>query len=121
MSDLPDILIIDDEEDLGEILADYLEDSFRCTVHSNPNEAIAQIEQSRFSLIISDLHMPALSGLAIIDAVKKHQPETPVLILTGDSPGDPQVLKALEHGARGVISKPFHSPDEVIEYLKSML
>lgn len=121
MSELPKILIIDDEKDLGEVLADYLEDDFSCTICSDPEEAVRHIKHEIFQLIISDLHMPVIDGMAIIGIVKDHQPDTPVVLLTGNAPYDPIVVAAMKKGASGVISKPFESPDDVITYLKSMI
>ena len=121
MSDLPTILIIDDEVDLGEILADYLEDDFDCTVCSDPQEGLELIQQKTFSLVISDMQMPNVSGFEIIDMMTKKQPDTPVILLTGNSRNDPIVEEALKKGARGVITKPFNSPDEVIDYLKKFI
>lgn len=121
MSDLPHILIIDDEIDLGEILGDYLEDDFECTICSNPVDGRELIKTNAYALIISDMHMPDVNGFDIIEAVKQHQPETPVIVLTGNSQNDPIVQEAMEKGAKGLITKPFNSPNEVLLYLKKFL
>lgn len=121
MNSKPTILIIDDEYDLGEILGDYLEDDFQCQVLSEPSKALEKIKEEHFSLIISDLHMPDVSGMDIIAKAKEHQPSTPIILLTGSSKDDPVVREALEAGASGVITKPFRSPAEVIEYLKETI
>ena len=121
MPDLPKILIIDDEEDLGEILADYLEDDFDCTVCSDPAKGVEYINNQSFSLVISDMHMPEINGFKIIETVKEKQPQTPVILLTGNARHDPIVVEALNKGATGIITKPFDSPDEVMNYLKSFI
>ncbi|MFK7825035.1 MAG: response regulator [Oligoflexales bacterium] len=121
MSDLPGILIVDDEVDLGEILADYLEDDFECTVCSNPVNAIKLIKENTYDLVISDMHMPNVNGFEIIELVKKVQPDTPIILLTGNSKNDPIVQEAIAKGASGIITKPFNSPDEVLEYLKKFI
>jgi len=121
MSELPTILIIDDEADLGEILADYLEDDFECTVCSDPRVAVDQIKAKSFDLVISDMHMPVISGFDIIKVMQEKHPDTPVILLTGNAKDDPLVQEALEKGAKGIITKPFDSPDTVLVYLKKFI
>lgn len=121
MSELPTILIVDDEVDLCEILADYLEDDFNCTVSSSPENALNLIKENSYDLVISDMHMPNVNGFEIIEAVKTKRPDTPVIILTGNSKTDPIVQDAITKGASGIITKPFSSPDEVLEYLRKFI
>lgn len=121
MPDLPKIMIIDDEADLAEVLADYLEGTFACQVCSVPQDALIRLAEERFDLIISDLHMPGVDGFAIITQAVKHQPATPVILLTGSSSSDPDVTKAVAMGAKGVLTKPFSSPNEMVHYLLSFI
>ena len=121
MAAKPSILIVDDEIDLGEILADYLESHFVTKVIANPVEALQTIEKDRFDLIISDISMPLVDGFQILACVQKAQPETPVIVLTGNALGDPLTQEALKRGAKGIITKPFSTPDDVIAYLKQFL
>ena len=121
MNDLPSILIVDDEEDLGEILGDYLEDDFVCAVFSDPKQAVEALKNKTFNLVISDMHMPEITGFDIIEVSKKTQPDTPVILLTGNSRDDPIVKEAVSKGANGIITKPFQSPEDVLQYLKSFL
>ncbi len=121
MPELPKVLIVDDEQDLGDILADYLEDEFTCSVCSNPEKALHLIKDTTFDIVISDMHMPKVDGFQIIEVVSKQQPDTPVILLTGNSRNDPIVIEALEKGAKGIITKPFNSPQEVLDYLKKFI
>lgn len=118
MHERPKVLIIDDERDLSEILADYIEDEFNCQICDNSEEALNIIRDKKFDLIISDMQMPKVDGTRIIEHSLAHQPKTPVLILTGSLENDPIISRALEKGAKGVITKPFNSPAEVLNYLK---
>ena len=70
-----------------------------------------------FDIIISDLNMPGVTGMQIIEKAKKAQPDTPIVILTGAAADDPQVKQALELGAKGLITKPFDKPKTVSQYL----
>ena len=115
------ILIVDDEEDIGEILGDFLEDDFTCSTYSDPLEAIAAISENTYRCVITDLHMPKAGGMEIIEAVKTHQDGTPVILLTGNSKDDPLVLQAIEKGAVGVITKPFGSPENVIQSVQNFV
>ncbi len=117
----PSLLIIDDEDEVLEILESYVEDDYNTSCFSDPKEALQEIRQKRFDLIISDLKMPELSGLDIIDEAKKSQPDTPVLILTGFDRGDPEVTEALDHGAKDIIGKPVTDIDQFLSTLENAL
>ena len=71
--------------------------------------------------LISDMHMPEVNGFEIINVAIKEQPSTPILLLTGSSSDDPEIVSALEKGAKGVITKPFKTPDTLIEYINKFI
>ena len=118
---LPKALIIDDETDIGDILGEFLEDNYECTVCEDPKEGLSKIESYIFDIIITDMNMPGYSGTQIIEFAQKTQPQTPVILLTGSSKEDPDVVNALSLGAKGIIAKPFRSPEEVIESLDNII
>lgn len=83
-------------------------------------EAIRQIEEDTFDLIISDIHMPFHSGLEVVihlrEVLKKR---TPVILLSAEGLEE-TVLDAFQLGANDFITKPF-SPSELVIRIKKML
>ena len=57
------ILIVDDEREITEILADLLSTDFECTVAGSAEEALTRLRDNSFELVISDITMPGMSGL----------------------------------------------------------
>ena len=60
---LPRILIVDDEVEITEILADLLSDHYECLKAGSAEEALSRLRESEFHLVISDITMPGMSGL----------------------------------------------------------
>ncbi len=118
---LPSLLIIDDEVDLGEIIAEYLAGTFSSTVCSDPQKAVDLIKNNHFDLILSDLQMPHIDGFGIIELTMSLSPQIPVVILTGHSQFDPFSKKALEAGAKGILVKPLESPTKLASFLRQFL
>jgi CheY-like chemotaxis protein len=84
----PHVLVVDDHAELAERLAEMVElAGFRASSARGGKEGIAafvdaQAAGSPFALIITDLSMAGLSGLAVAAAVKNESPSTPVVLLT---------------------------------------
>jgi DNA-binding response OmpR family regulator len=78
------ILVIDDEEHLRTLLADILEsDGYRVTTAAHGREGLDSFQAERHDVVITDLGMPEMSGLEVTEAIKKIDPSTPVVLLTG--------------------------------------
>lgn len=100
------ILVVDDEEDLRDVVADYLEDEgFNVLTASSGNEAFDIVKNNIVHLIISDINMPQGNGVELLNNVKKDNPEKPVLLfITGFA--DVTIEEAYEKGAEALFSKP---------------
>lgn len=61
---------------------------------------------ARFDCVVSDVHMPEIDGFALIDALRGHDEEVPVLLMTGD-PSLDGAVRAIDNGAVSYLSKPF--------------
>jgi len=102
------ILIVDDEPDMLKLLSMILREktSYEITTTNNPMEAIELVKQGGFDLVISDLKMPVLDGMEIIDAVKKVDEDIPVIIITAFASVE-SASEAIQKGGFDFITKPF--------------
>lgn len=83
---------------------------------ANGEEAVTQTQRLRPDLVLLDLKMPRMDGVAAVSAIKRQAPHTRVLMLTGIEAGE-EIIKALEAGADGYILKEV-SPDELIHAIR---
>ncbi len=82
-------------------------------------DALMAVSNQRFDLIVSDIDMPNLDGLKLLDIINQKNILTPVMFLTGSS--DEQVeVKALEMGAVEFVQKPF-KPEALWARIKKLL
>ena len=117
------ILVIDDEPPNVEVLRRLLERAgfTRIQTTTDPREATRLYVDFRPDLILLDLHMPHLDGLAVMDELNQIAEATylPILILTGDV--SPEARRdALSRGAKDFVHKPFSS-DEVLLRIGTLL
>lgn len=77
------ILVVDDEEIVVNSLSEYIEDQFDIEVHRaySAVEAMGILRKTRFSIVITDISMPSVSGLELLNFIKKYWP-CRVIILT---------------------------------------
>lgn len=102
----PRILIVDDEVEITEILADLLSEEYDCIRAGSAEEALARLHESEFQLVISDITMPGMSGLDMIPHVKEFAPDTVVVMISGMQTVE-SAIGALRLGAFDYLMKPF--------------
>ncbi len=100
------ILIVDDELDITEILSDLLSISHDCLTCGSAEEALAFLRVRNFSLVISDITMPGMSGLDMIPHAKEFAPDTVVVMISGMQTVE-SAIGALRLGAFDYLMKPF--------------
>lgn len=100
------VLVVDDVAMNRRLLATLLElDGHEAVPAASGPEALALLEASRFDLVLMDLHMPGMDGIAALGAIRARHPRLPVLAVTGDlSPAAESACRAA--GFDGVLSKP---------------
>lgn len=103
---LPRILIVDDEIEITEILADLLSEDHECFRAASAEQALAQLGENQFQLVISDITMPGMSGLEMIPHVKELSPDTVVVMISGMQTVE-SAIGALRLGAFDYLMKPF--------------
>ena len=100
------ILIVDDEESTRELFAELLiRWGYEVEQTSDGHGALKIAADSHPDVIISDLVMPKLDGLALVRALREEQPETPVVIITGKGTIDAAV-EAVREGVFDFVEKP---------------
>ncbi len=107
------ILILDDEPDMAENLGLILNGvGHETIIETESLKALDLVERERPDLIVTDLVMPKLDGIDILEQIKDRHPEIPVIVLTGYATVDSAVM-AMKKGASDYVSKPF-SPEEIL-------
>ena len=113
------ILIVEDEIDLGEILQDYLtNDGFSVTLVNDGEAGLQKILTEKWDLVLLDLMLPKRDGLSICQEVRKTSP-VPIIMTTAKVEEIDRLI-GLELGADDYICKPF-SPREVVARVKAVL
>ncbi len=111
---VPRILIVDDEPYICQLLARYLAaDGYQCVTASNGEAALRLLESDRFELVITDIMMPGMSGMDLLNIVRTLYPDMAVIMVTGVNDKEAGVL-AVELGAYGYIIKPFERNEILI-------
>lgn len=101
---------------MEQILLDhgYLVKSF-----TSPQKAVEEFKASAWDLVVSDIKMPGMSGLEVLQAIKAKQHDIPVIMITAYATVD-MSIQALRKGAYDMLTKPFE-PDELIYRVKNAL
>ena len=102
----PRILIVDDEAEITEILADLLSEDYDCSRAGSAEDALTRLREDEFQLVISDITMPGMSGLDMIPHVKELAPDTVVVMISGMQTVE-SAISALRVGAFDYLMKPF--------------
>lgn len=115
------ILIVDDEDSSRELCRMALEDSNRDLILcANAQEALTELRKDAFDLVLTDMVMPGLSGLELLEKIKSERSETPVLLMSGKG-SIASAVKAIKLGAEDFIEKPFPDPEVVVLAVKRSL
>src|SRR5437667_2267738 len=106
---MPDtrVLVVDDERSMRELLAIMLKQAGHdVTVADGGTAAIEALNSDAFDLVITDLRMREIDGLAVLRAAKEHSPQTVVLVITAFASTE-TALEAMKLGAYDYLTKPF--------------
>jgi two-component system response regulator FlrC len=101
------ILVVEDDAGLREALLDTLQlAGFECVEASSAEEAVMLLKKHRFSLVVSDVQMGAMSGIDLLRTIKLNYPDLPVLMMTAYATID-DAVEAMRLGAIDYMAKPF--------------
>ncbi|HTJ83343.1 MAG TPA: response regulator, partial [Polyangiaceae bacterium] len=117
LDERPRVLVVDDEKVIRDMLAEFLGmEGYLVETAEDGLAAVNALERSSFDLVISDLKMPRMGGIALLDAVGKTAPNALTVIMTGFGTVE-TAIDAMKRGAYDYVLKPFKL-DEVIHVLK---
>ena len=107
------ILIADDEPGIRSFLGEVLRDAgHRVTLAADGAEALALLRKRAYHALITDLQMPHLDGMELLQQAKAEQPELEVIVLTAHGTWK-NAVDAMKLGAFDFLAKPVSGPDEV--------
>ncbi len=111
MSQLKKILMVDDDADLREALADQLllTEEFDVFEAANGADGLAKSKEQNYDLVILDVGLPDMDGRELCRLMRKQGVKCPILMLTGHT-GDSDQILGLESGANDYVAKPFKLP-----------
>lgn len=115
---LPHVLIVDDEPDVIQSLADLLRKDFHVKATTDAGEAIAALERGGLAMIVADQRMPGLTGAELLTRAAISSPDTIRILLTGYSDIE-AVIKAVNEGhVSHYVTKPWR-PQSLLELLQA--
>lgn len=101
------VLVLDDEFVVRQLMVEILERAgYAVEAAARPLRALERLAQGAFDVLVTDLVMPELSGLDVLQRVREAAPGLPVVLVTGQGT-DENLARAVELGAAAVLEKPF--------------
>jgi DNA-binding NtrC family response regulator len=117
MSQQPSVLVVDDESSILDTLRILLrKEGYEITTAQGGKAGLEQIRSGNHAIVLTDVRMPQVSGLDILQAAKDQDPETPVILMTAQASLQ-TAIQAVNQGAFHYIQKPF-SNDELLTILR---
>ena len=94
------ILVIDDDREVCEVVAEMLaqNSSYNVTAESDPAKALELVKSRQFDLVLTDLMLRSISGMEVMEAVLEHNADAIVILMTG-YPTVENAIEALKQGA----------------------
>lgn len=115
------VLIVDDDVTLGRVVARMLhQHGFATKVVTTAGEALELVERERFDVVLSDIHMPEMTGVQLLRRLRARDTLVPVILMTGD-PKVETAAEAIEYGAFRYLTKPVAQADLGHAVEKAML
>jgi two-component system, NtrC family, response regulator AtoC len=111
------VLVVDDEKNMGLVIQAMLERAgFEVLCYSDAREALDAIASEELDAVVTDLYMPGVGGMELLEHARRHQSQVPVVMITAFGTVESAVT-ALKNGAFDFITKPFDQTEllEVID------
>ena len=115
-----DVLIVDDETFIRQILARIVtREGYKVRQACDGQDALDRLSEASCDIVISDIKMPNMDGIALLSEIKSRHPEISVILITAYA-GEYSAQDALRAGADSFIAKPFKNV-EIAETLREVL
>ncbi len=102
------VLVVDDERDLAESCAYFLRRAgYETDTVFSGEDALEQLQAGRYGLVITDVKMPRMSGLTLLEVAKERDPDLELVLITG-FPEVSTAVEAMKRGALDYLTKPFN-------------
>ncbi len=101
------VLVVDDDPDLGEALRDRLGAlGFQVTVADRGPDALRLVREEAPAIVLLDLVLPGMDGMAVLDAIRREDPEIAIIVITAYGT-IARAVEAMKKGAYDFVTKPF--------------
>jgi len=108
------VLIVDDEKNYPPILSAVLQDEgFETLTAGSGQEALRHLDNADVDLVLTDMKMPGMDGMSLLEQIKQKDPDLPVIMMTAYGTVD-KAVEAMHKGAYSYILKPFDNKRLVI-------
>ncbi len=105
------VLVVDDETDLAESCAFLLRRAgFEAKCAASAPDALELLDRESFGVVVSDVRMPRMSGMELLEAIRERDPDVEVLLITG-YPDLQMAVNAIKQGAFDYLAKPYDERD----------
>ncbi len=105
------VLVVDDEKNYLVVIEDLLSDEgYEVLTASSASEALEMLQDTPVDCVLSDIKMPGMSGMELLDRINALDPDLPVILMTAFAEVD-QAVRAMKKGALDHIQKPFDNMD----------
>ncbi|TKB23890.1 response regulator [Desulfopila sp. IMCC35006] len=119
-ADATRILVMEDDVNIGRGLATVLTDeNYSVQVANDGQSALDAFKQDDFDLLIADIRLPDMNGLDVIKQVRRHTPDTKIIVITGFV-STSVAVDAMHNGVSDFLPKPF-SENQIIKSVKTTL
>lgn len=114
----PNLLVIDDDRVLLDLLGKVLRKlGFRVVLTDNGKDAVDLVRKNSPDVVLLDIKMPGMDGIAVLKEIKAQYPDIEVIIMTGFASLD-SAVEALKYGAFDYIKKPFDRFNQVVNAIR---
>ena len=115
------ILVVDDEPNMLRLLKTILMDKtgYEVNTTNNPLEVSKLLQEKPYDLVVTDLKMPLVDGMDLIDIIKKIDPQLPIIIITAYGTME-TAEEAVQKGAYDFITKPFRKETILITIKRAL-
>ena len=114
------ILIVDDEDGMRRLLGRVLtREGYDTSTVGSGVEALRLVANERFDLVVTDIKMPEMDGLQLLENLKEYEPSLPIIVMTAYGTIE-NAVQALRLGAYDYIAKPFETDEIKLTVAKAL-